>query len=137
MSESFCFEPSYQEPEGSARKREMDAIIARIKNDRVRMGAQPNPEEIEARKEATLKELERMCLKESLLQNMKNIDERMEARRKRREEMARENKLLQHELLFNAVPSQRDSLNMTASRVRRELDSQFNIGGLPAGPNYL
>ena len=138
VSESFCFEPSTHEPEGSARKREMQAVISRIKNDRVRMGVQVNPEEIEAKKEATLKALERMCLKESLLQNMKNIDERMEARRKRRAEMALENKLLQHELLFNTAPSQRSSLNSTAGRLRRELEAeQWEIGHGTPGPNYL
>ena len=114
---------------------DVQSVIARIKGERQRqrMGVQATSEEVEAKKAATIKELEKMCMKEQLMQNMKSIEERMEARRKKREEMAVDNKVLSHELLFNASVVEEES---KAEKVRLEFESSegdFAVGRAHAG----
>ena len=119
-----------------SRSKDVEAVIARIKGERQRqrMGVQVTSEEVEAKKAATIKELEKMCVKEQLMQNMKSIEERMEARRKKREELAVDNRILSQELLFNG--SLTTEGENKAQKVRQELESMegdFTVGRSHAG----
>ena len=126
---SFCL--GEENPLGECKQSDMEAVIARIKSERARRGVQVTSEEIEAKKVATIKELEKMCLKEQLIQNMQSIEERIEARRKRREEAVLEHQQRLQEQHLNGNACDRNEKEETAFKVK--LDFESNEGDFTGG----